>query len=76
MYADRCHLPHHTNGRYEFVEKGLKRGFPKTNQALGKYDFNRCFQPCERLVELNLAKDLEVSRFWIWDAFKFWKPKV
>ncbi|MHC4459380.1 MAG: GntR family transcriptional regulator, partial [Planctomycetota bacterium] len=27
------------------------------------------FQPRERLVELNLAEKLGVSRFWIRDAF-------
>jgi DNA-binding GntR family transcriptional regulator len=33
------------------------------------------FQPRERLVELNLAKELEVSRFWVRDAFKILETK-
>ena len=33
------------------------------------------FQPRERLVELNLANDLNVSRFWIRDAIKILETK-
>lgn len=56
-------------------KKDLKADFQKLIERLENMILTGVFQPRERLVELNLAKDLEVSRFWIRDAFKILEAK-
>ena len=56
-------------------KKDLKEDFQKLIKRLENMILTGVFQPRERLVELNLAKDLEVSRFWVRDAFKILETK-
>jgi len=56
-------------------KKDLKEDFQKLIQRLENMILTGVFQPRERLVELNLAKDLNVSRFWIRDAIKILETK-
>jgi DNA-binding GntR family transcriptional regulator len=56
-------------------KKDLKEDFQKLIERLENMILTGVFQPRERLVELNLAKDLEVSRFWVRDAFKILETK-
>ena len=57
------------------AKKDLKKDFQKLIERLENMILTGVFQPRERLVELNLAEDLEVSRFWVRDAFKILKTK-
>jgi DNA-binding GntR family transcriptional regulator len=56
-------------------KKDLKEDFQKLIERLENMILTGMFQPRERLVELNLAKELEVSRFWVRDAFKVLETK-
>jgi DNA-binding GntR family transcriptional regulator len=56
-------------------KKDLKEDFQKLIDRLENMILTGVFQPRERLVELNLAQDLEVSRFWVRDAFKILETK-
>ena len=56
-------------------KKDLKEDFQKLIERLENMILTGGFQPRERLVELNLAKELEVSRFWVRDAFKILETK-
>jgi DNA-binding GntR family transcriptional regulator len=56
-------------------KKDLKEDFQKLIKRLENMILTGAFQPRERLVELNLAKELEVSRFWVRDAFKILETK-
>jgi DNA-binding GntR family transcriptional regulator len=56
-------------------KKDLKEDIQKLLQRLENMILTGAFQPRERLVELNLAKELEVSRFWVRDAFKILETK-
>ena len=56
-------------------KKDLKEDFQKLIERLENMILTGVFQPRERLVELNLAKELDVSRFWIRDAFKILETK-
>ena len=56
-------------------KKDLKEDFQKLIERLENMILTGVFQPRERLVELNLAKELEVSRFWVRDAFKILETK-
>jgi DNA-binding GntR family transcriptional regulator len=56
-------------------KKDLKEDFQKLIKRLENMILTGVFQPRERLVELNLAKELEVSRFWVRDAFKILETK-
>jgi DNA-binding GntR family transcriptional regulator len=56
-------------------KKDLKEDFQKLIERLENMILTGAFQPRERLVELNLAKELEVSRFWVRDAFKILETK-
>jgi DNA-binding GntR family transcriptional regulator len=56
-------------------KKDLKEDFQKLIERLENMILAGVFQPRERLVELNLAKELEVSRFWVRDAFKILETK-
>ena len=56
-------------------KKDLKENFQNLIERLENMILTGVFQPRERLVELNLAKELEVSRFWIRDAFKILETK-
>ena len=56
-------------------KKDLKEDFQKLIERLENMILTGGFQPRERLVELNLAKKLEVSRFWVRDAFKILETK-
>jgi DNA-binding GntR family transcriptional regulator len=55
--------------------KDLKQDFQKLIARMENMILTGIFQPRERLVELNLAKELEVSRFWVRDAFKILETK-
>lgn len=57
------------------AKKDLKADFQKLVERLENMILTGVFQPRERLVELNLAEELEVSRFWIRDAFKILETK-
>jgi DNA-binding GntR family transcriptional regulator len=57
------------------AKKDLKADFQKLIERLENMILTGVFQPRERLVELNLAEDLEVSRFWVRDAFKILETK-
>jgi DNA-binding GntR family transcriptional regulator len=57
------------------AKKDLKEDFKKLIERLENMILTGGFQPRERLVELNLAKELEVSRFWVRDAFKILETK-
>jgi DNA-binding GntR family transcriptional regulator len=57
------------------AKKNLKEDFQKLIERLENMILTGGFQPRERLVELNLAKELEVSRFWVRDAFKILETK-
>ncbi len=52
------------------AKKDLKADFQELITRLENMILTGVFQPRERLVELNLAEKLGVSRFWIRDAFK------
>ena len=56
-------------------KKDLKEDFQKLIERLENMILTGVFQPRERLVELSLAKELEVSRFWVRDAFKILETK-
>jgi DNA-binding GntR family transcriptional regulator len=56
-------------------KKDLKEDFQKLIERLENMILTGVFQPRERLVELNLAKELNVSRFWVRDAFKILETK-
>ncbi|MCK4987773.1 MAG: GntR family transcriptional regulator, partial [Desulfobacterales bacterium] len=56
-------------------KKDLKEDFQKLIKRLENMILTGVFQPRERLVELDLAKDLKVSRFWVRDAFKILETK-
>jgi DNA-binding GntR family transcriptional regulator len=56
-------------------KKDLKEDFQKLIERLENMILTGVFQPRERLVELNLAEELEVSRFWVRDAFKILETK-
>ena len=56
-------------------KKDLKEDFQKLIKRLENMILTGVFQPRERLVELNLAKELDVSRFWVRDAFKILETK-
>jgi len=56
-------------------KKDLKEDFQKLIERLENLILTGFFQPRERLVALNLAKELEVSRFWVRDAFKILETK-
>ncbi len=56
-------------------KKDLKEDFQKLIERLENMILTGVFQPRERLIELNLAKELEVSRFWVRDAFKILETK-
>jgi len=56
-------------------KKDLKEDFQKLIKRLENMILTGVFQPRERLVELNLAKEMEVSRFWVRDAFKILETK-
>ena len=58
------------------AKKDLKADFQKLIERLENMILTGVFQPRERLVELNLAEDLEVSRFWVRDAFKILEAKA
>jgi DNA-binding GntR family transcriptional regulator len=51
-------------------KKDLKEDFQRLISRLENMILTGVFQPRERLIELNLAKELGVSRFWIRDAIK------
>lgn len=51
-------------------KKNLKEDFQRLISRLENMILTGVFQPRERLIELNLAKELGVSRFWIRDAIK------
>jgi len=53
----------------------LKKDFQKLIKIMSNMILTGVFQPRERLVELYLAKDLKVSRFWVRDAFKILETK-
>jgi DNA-binding GntR family transcriptional regulator len=57
------------------AKKDLKEDFQKLIERLENMILTGVFQPRERLIELNLAKELEVSRFWVRDAFKILETK-
>jgi DNA-binding GntR family transcriptional regulator len=56
-------------------KKDLKEDFQKLITRMENMILTGVFQPRERLVELNLAEKLGVSRFWIRDAFKILETK-
>jgi DNA-binding GntR family transcriptional regulator len=56
-------------------KKDLKKDFHNLVARLENMILTGVFQPRERLIELNLAKELEVSRFWIRDAIKILETK-
>ncbi|UCH20296.1 MAG: GntR family transcriptional regulator [Deltaproteobacteria bacterium] len=56
-------------------KKDLKKDFHNLVARLENMILTGVFQPRERLVELNLANELEVSRFWVRDAFKILETK-
>lgn len=51
-------------------KKDMKENFQKLISKLENMILTGAFQPRERLVELQLAEQIGVSRFWIRDAFK------
>lgn len=51
-------------------KKDLKEDFQKLIARLENMILTGAFQPRERLIEVKLAADMGVSRFWIRDAFK------
>ena len=51
-------------------KKDLKEDFQKLIARLENMILTGVFQPRERLIEVKLATDMGVSRFWIRDAFK------
>lgn len=51
-------------------KKDLKEDFQKLVARLENMILTGAFQPRERLIEVKLAADMGVSRFWIRDAFK------
>jgi len=57
------------------MKKNLRGDFPKLIARMENMILTGGFQPRERLVELKLAEDLGVSRFWIRDAFKILETK-
>lgn len=56
-------------------KKDLKEDFHKLIERLENMILTGVFQPRERLIEAELAKDLGVSRFRIRDAFKILETK-
>lgn len=58
-----------------YPKKDLKEDFQKLIERLENMILTGVFQPRERLVEVNLSKELEVSRFWVRDAFKILEAK-
>jgi DNA-binding GntR family transcriptional regulator len=52
------------------IKKDLKADFNKVVLQLENMILGGVFQPHQRLVEADLAKELGVSRFWIRDALK------
>lgn len=56
-------------------KKNLKSEFEGLVGKLENMILTGVFQPRERLIELNLAKALNVSRFWIRDALKILETK-
>jgi DNA-binding GntR family transcriptional regulator len=56
-------------------KKNLKTEFEGLVAKLENMILTGVFQPRERLIELNLAKTLNVSRFWIRDALKILETK-
>ncbi len=56
-------------------KRDLKEDFQKLIARLENMILTGVFQPRERLIEINLAKKLEVSRFWIRDAIKILETK-
>ena len=51
-------------------KKDLKEDFQKLIARLENMILTGVFQPRERLIEVRLAANMGVSRFWIRDAFK------
>lgn len=56
-------------------KKDLKEDFQKLITRLENMILTGVFQPRERLIEIKLASDMGVSRFWIRDAFKILETK-
>ncbi len=56
-------------------KKDLKGDFPNLVKKLENMILTGVFQPRERLIEANLAKTFNVSRFWIRDALKILETK-
>lgn len=56
-------------------KKDLKQDFQKLLSKIDSMILTGVFKPRERLVEANLARMLNVSRFWIRDAFKILETK-
>lgn len=56
-------------------KKDLKGDFPNLVKKLENLILTGVFQPRERLIEANLAKTFNVSRFWIRDALKILETK-
>lgn len=56
-------------------KKDIKEDFQKLIERLENMILTGIFQPRERLIEAELAKDLRVSRFRIRDAFKILETK-
>ena len=57
------------------MKKNLRGDFQKLIARMENMILTGGFQPREHLVELKLAEDLGVSRFWIRDAFKILETK-
>ncbi len=56
-------------------KKDLKGDFPNLVKKLENMILTGVFQPRERLIEANLAKMFNVSRFWIRDVLKILETK-
>ena len=56
-------------------KRDLKEDFQKLIARLENMILTGVFQPRERLIEIKLASDMGVSRFWIRDAFKILETK-
>ncbi len=56
-------------------KKDLKKDYNKLIEQLENMILGGRFRPRERLIELNLAEELGVSRFWIRDVLKILETK-
>ncbi len=58
------------------ARKSCKKDFRKLVLSLENRILTGGFRPREHLVEATLAEMFQVSRYWIRDALKIWRPRA